>query len=85
MTSALLKETQKTKDPKYKLVHVNMAESTLDKINHIQDRMNAENKTTAIRNSIDIADIITEVLSRGGKVILEEHGSKYILRLPGLG
>jgi hypothetical protein len=86
--AAALKKTdakQKTKEaPKFKLVHVNMTESTLNKISAIQDRFDAENKTTAIRNSIDIADMITEVISHGGKVILEENGHKYILKLPGL-
>jgi len=71
--------------PKFKLVHVNMTENTLHKISSIQDRVHAENKTTAIRNSIDIADMVTEVISRGGKVILEENGSRYIMKLPGVG
>ena len=77
---------QKTKEtPKFKLVHVNMTENTLRKIDSIQDRVHAENKTTAIRNSIDIADMVTEVISRGGKVIFEENGNKYIMKFPGLG
>ncbi|MBV9575459.1 MAG: hypothetical protein JO149_02415 [Gammaproteobacteria bacterium] len=77
---------QKSKETsKFKLVHVNMTENTLHKIDAIQDRVHAENKTTAIRNSIDIADMITDVISRGGKVILEENGNKYIMKLPGLG
>lgn len=71
--------------PKFKLVHVNMTENTLHKIDDIQKRVHAENKTTAIRNSIDIADMVTEVISRGGKVILEENGNTYIMKLPGLG
>lgn len=75
----------KGKETKFKLVHVNMTENTLNKIDAIQDRVHAENKTTAIRNSIEIADMITDVISRGGKVILEENGNKYIMKLPGLG
>jgi hypothetical protein len=75
----------KPKDaPKFKLVHVNMTENTLQKIGEVQNRVHAENKTTAIRYSIDIADMITDVISRGGKVILEENGTKYIMKLPGL-
>jgi hypothetical protein len=80
-----IENTKKLKDQKFKLVHVNMTENTLHKISAIQDRVHAENKTTAIRNSIDIADMITDVISRGGKVILEENGNKYIMKLPGLG
>lgn len=76
----------KTKEaPKFKLVHVNMTENTLHKIDAIQSRVHAENKTTAIRNSIDIADMVTDVISRGGKVIFEENGNKYIMKLPGIG
>jgi hypothetical protein len=77
---------QKVKESsKFKLVHVNMTENTLHKIDEVQSRVHAENKTTAIRYSIDIADMVTEVMSRGGKVILEENGNKYIMKLPGLG
>lgn len=70
--------------PKFKLVHVNMTENTLHKIEEIKERTQVENKTTAIRLSIDLADMITEVISSGGKVILEENGNKFILKLPGV-
>jgi hypothetical protein len=70
--------------PKFKLVHVNMTENTLNKIEEVKERVHAENKTTAIRYAIDIADMITEVISQGGKVILEENGNKYIMKLPGI-
>ena len=65
---------------KYKLVHVNMTESTLNKIDDVKTRTNAENKTTAIRYSIEIADMITEVISKGGKVIMEEKGEVYTIQ-----
>ncbi|TAK78797.1 MAG: hypothetical protein EPO11_00940 [Gammaproteobacteria bacterium] len=78
------KAEDKKKAQRYKLVHVNMTENTLNKIEEVQDRVHAENKTTAIRYSIDIADMITDVISRGGKVILEENGNKYIMKLPGI-
>ena len=76
--------TKSKKEKNYKLVHVNMTENTLHKIEDVQNRVNAINKTIAIRYSIDIADIITNVINRGGKVILEEDGNKYILKLPGI-
>ncbi len=79
------KQKHNKETPKFKLVHVNMTENTLHKIDEVQGRVHAENKTTAIRYSIDIADMITKVISRGGKVILEENGNKYIMKLPGLG
>jgi len=83
----LVKKENKQKDkemPKFKLVHVNMTENTLNKIEEVKERTQAENKTTAIRYSIDIAAVITEVISQGGKVILEENGNKYIMKLPGV-
>lgn len=69
---------------KTKLVHVNMTNDTLEKIDEVKDRIHAENKTTAIRYSIDIAAMITKVMSKGGKVILEEDGQKYLMKIPGL-
>lgn len=69
---------------KTKLVHVNMSEKTIDKVQNIQRRLHSENKTTAIRASIDIAEMITSVISKGGKVILDENGQKYILKVPGV-
>lgn len=78
-----LKENHKS--PKLTLVHVNMSENTLQKINEVKKRVHADNKTTAIRYSIDIAAMITDVISKGGKVILEEGGNTYIMKLPGVG
>lgn len=77
-------KTPKMKEQKYKLVHVNMTENTLHKIEEVKERVQADNKTTAIRYSIDIAEMITDVISRGGKVILEDNGHKYIMKLPGM-
>jgi len=77
-----LEEDLAQKQPKYVLVHVNMTPRTLQKIDDVKSRIHAENKTTAIRYSIDIAEMVTEVISKGGKVILEENGDKYILKLP---
>ena len=78
------KPAKKEPKYKYKLVHVNMTENTLDKIDDVQERVHADNKTTAIRYCIDIAEMITKVISEGGKVILEENGNKYIMKLPGI-
>ena len=77
-------KTPKMKEQKYKLVHVNMTENTLHKIEEVKERVQADNKTTAIRYSIDIAEMITDVISRGGKVILEGNGHKNIMKLPGM-
>lgn len=70
-------------DQKYILVHVNMTKNTLKKIEEVKERVRAANETTAIRYSIDLADMITNVITRGGKVILEENGCKYLLQLHG--
>jgi hypothetical protein len=78
-------EEKKSKDSqKFKLVHVNMSENTLNKIDEVKERVQAGNKATAIRYAVDIAAMITKVMSRGGKVILEEDGQRYIMKIPGV-
>lgn len=67
-----------------KLVQIKMSDETLNQIDHVKDRINAETKTGAIRSSIAIADMVTEAMSKGSNVIIEEpNGNKYRITIPG--
>jgi hypothetical protein len=71
-------------EKKYKLVQMNMNKATLTKVESIKNRLNCD-RTQAVKASIDITDMITEILSNGGKIFLEEiNGEKSKLKIPSL-
>jgi len=70
----------------YTLVKVNMTYDTLSKISEVQNRIRAPNPTIAIQSAIDIAEIITKIISKGEKIILQKpDGTKSLLTLLGVG
>jgi hypothetical protein len=70
---------------KTKLVQVKMSDDTLEKIENVKVRTHAETTTSAIRSSIAIADMVTDAVSKGSNVIIEERsGVKYRITIPGI-
>ena len=63
---------------------MNIKPETLDKISKVQERMHSGNRTTAVRQSIEIADMITKHIQDGGRIIMEHGNEKFILKVPGL-
>lgn len=69
---------------KCSLVQMNMDDASLNKIESIKNRLGC-NRTQAVKASIDIADMIIEILDKGGKILLEEsNGEKSNLKIPSL-
>lgn len=66
-------------------VSMNLSEETLHKINGVKKRLNSTNRTMAVRSAIDIAEIVLDTASHGGKIILEEaNGERYLMKIPGI-
>lgn len=68
-----------------KIVQVRLSEDTIQRIEKVQERIHSQTKTGAIRSSIAIADMITDAISHGANVIIEEkNGDKFKIAIPGM-
>lgn len=69
----------------YKLVQVKMSEDTLKQISEVKQRIHADTVTGTIKSSIAIANMVTDAMSRGCNVIIEDNkGNKYRIMMPGI-
>lgn len=69
----------------YKLVQVQMSEDTLNQISAVKQRIHANTVTGTIQSSIAIANMVTEAMSNGSNVIIEDkHGKKHRIVMPGI-
>lgn len=66
----------------YKLVHINLSDTTLNKLENVRSKLDLLNRTTAIRYAIDLADIIADATANKGKIIIEEPHSSYLIKVP---
>lgn len=75
---------EKTEKNETKLVQLNMRTHTLEQVAAVKERTHAESSTAAIRMSIEIADMVTKTIERGGKVILDVNGEKQEIVMPSM-
>lgn len=69
----------------YKLVQVKMSEDTLKQISEVKQRIQADTVTGTIKSSIAIANMVTEAMSKGSNVIIEDkNGNKHRIVMPGI-
>lgn len=67
----------------YKLVQMNLRPRTFNKLEELKERLHADNRTEAVKRSLEIADVISKTIKQGGKVFLEEaDGTRSKLVLP---
>jgi hypothetical protein len=67
------------------LVQMNISDSTLNKVQRIQQIGDLPNRTTAIKLAVDVIDVLASTLSKGGKVlIVNAEGHQQELLVPGL-
>lgn len=67
-------------------VQVQMFENTELKINSLQKIFHSSTKSDAVKTSIDIAEMVANVLNEKGQVILrDKNGNEHKIVLPGIG
>lgn len=65
-------------------VMIRMKEETLTQTDRLQKKFGAPSRSDVIRRAIDLSDAISSALQRGDRIIIEGHGTKRELIIPGL-
>jgi len=58
--------------PEMALVQMKMRKPTLEKIEYLKILMDTDNRTNVVKTSIDIAEMIADIIANGGRVVLED-------------
>lgn len=67
------------------IVQMNISDSTLNKVQRLQEMSDLPNKTTAIKLAVDVIDVLASNLSQGGKLyMVSADGQQQELLVPGL-
>ena len=70
---------------KKKNVQVQMLTDTIEKIDKLKTGLKTTNRSEIVKTSVDIADMVVEVLKNKGRVILEDKdGTKRQIVVPGV-
>ncbi len=66
-------------------VQMKLKPHTIEEIDTLQKFLKSENKTAAIKQAIEVTNLIAEAISHGVNIILEEaNGTRAKLIIPGL-
>lgn len=66
------------------IVQMNISDTTLHKVQRIQEMGDLPNRTTAIKLAVDVIDVLAESLNKGGKIyIVNSDGQQQELLVPG--
>lgn len=66
------------------LVQMNISNTTLNKVQRLQEMGDLPNRTTAIKLAVDVVDVLASTLNKGGKVyIVNSAGQQQELLVPG--
>lgn len=66
------------------LVQMNISDTTLNKVQRIQEMGDLPNRTTAIKLAVDVIDVLAATLTKGGKIyIVNADGQQQELLVPG--
>ena len=66
-------------------VQMKLKPDTIEEIDTLQRLLKTENKTAAIKQAIEVTNLIAQAISHGGNVILEEaDGTRAKLIIPNL-
>jgi len=70
-------------NPEYREVHMKMRASTVDKVNKLQESLNVNTRTDAVKTAIDVTEMVAKTIKSGGQVILEKKdGSRSKIIIP---
>lgn len=65
-------------------VLIRMKDETLSQTDRLQRKLGAPSRSDVIRRAIDLSDALTGALQKGDKIIIEGHGQRREIIIPGL-
>lgn len=66
------------------IVQMKISDTTLNKVQRIQEMGDLPNRTTAVKLAVDVIDVLAESLNKGGKIyIVNTDGQQQELLVPG--
>lgn len=65
-------------------LNIRMKEETLEQTDRLQKKFNAPTRSDVIRRAIGLSDALAQAVEQGDKIIIEGHGHRREIILPGL-
>ena len=65
-------------------LNIRMKEETLEQTERLQKKFRAPSKSDVIRRAIGLSDLLTSAIEKGDKIIIEGHGVRREILIPGI-
>lgn len=66
------------------VLNIRVQDETLKQTDRLQKAFNAPSKSDVIRRAIGLSDALTAAVQRGDKIIIEGHGERREIIIPGV-
>ena len=66
------------------VLNIRVQDETLKQTDRLQKAFNAPSKSDVIRRAIGLSDALTTAVQRGDKIIIEGHGERREIIIPGV-
>ncbi len=65
-------------------VMIRMKDETVNQADRLQKRLGAPSRSDVVRRALDLSDAISHAVNKGDKIIIEGHGQRREIIIPGL-
>lgn len=65
-------------------LNIRIKDETLAQTDKLQKKLGAPSRSDVIRRAIGLSDALTDAVGRGDKIIIEGHGQRREIIIPGL-